>query len=88
MILTANRFSFRIREKTLLEKISFEIQAGERIAVIGPNGAGKSTLLKSICRILPPGEGELTVGGKSLADYSQKELARWIIVCSPSNQSQ
>ena len=33
-------------DKKLFEKLSFILDAGERLAIIGPNGAGKSTLLK------------------------------------------
>lgn len=33
-------------DKTLFEKLSYILEAGERLAIIGPNGAGKSTLLK------------------------------------------
>ncbi|HSV04820.1 MAG TPA: ATP-binding cassette domain-containing protein [Phenylobacterium sp.] len=43
--------------------ISFEIAAGERVAIIGPNGAGKSTTLKMLCGILEPTAGEARVLG-------------------------
>src|ERR1700722_16178566 len=41
--------------------ISFEIAAGERVAIIGPNGAGKSTTLKMLSGILEPSAGEARV---------------------------
>src|SRR5580692_2657387 len=37
--------------------VSFEIAAGERVAIIGPNGAGKSTTLKMLCGVLEPTAG-------------------------------
>jgi len=43
--------------------VSFEIEAGERVAIIGPNGAGKSTTLKMLCGILEPTAGEAQVLG-------------------------
>ncbi len=46
-----------------LQNISFQVEAGERIAVIGPNGAGKSTLFKLIVGTLKPTQGEVTVYG-------------------------
>jgi ABC-2 type transport system ATP-binding protein len=43
--------------------ISFEIAAGERVAIIGPNGAGKSTTLKMLSGILEPTSGAANVLG-------------------------
>jgi ABC-2 type transport system ATP-binding protein len=43
--------------------ISFEIAAGERVAIIGPNGAGKSTTLKMLSGILEPTAGAAAVFG-------------------------
>jgi len=43
--------------------ISFEIAAGERVAIIGPNGAGKSTTLKMLSGILEPSSGAARVFG-------------------------
>lgn len=39
------KVSKTINDKTILQDISFEIQAGECVALIGPNGAGKTTLM-------------------------------------------
>jgi len=46
-----------------LSGISFDIAAGERVALIGPNGAGKSTTLKILTGILQPSGGEASVLG-------------------------
>jgi ABC-2 type transport system ATP-binding protein len=43
--------------------VSFEIAAGERVAIIGPNGAGKSTTLKMLCGVLEPTSGAAQVLG-------------------------
>ena len=43
--------------------VSFEVEAGERVAVIGPNGAGKSTTLKMLTGVLEPSSGEAQVLG-------------------------
>ena len=38
----------RIKGKTILEDISFEINKGDCVALIGPNGAGKTVLMSCI----------------------------------------
>nr|WP_280529979.1 amino acid ABC transporter ATP-binding protein [Paraburkholderia rhynchosiae] len=42
--------------------MSFEMRAGEVIAIIGPSGSGKSTLLRCINQLEPPTEGKVTIG--------------------------
>ena len=46
-----------------VDRVSFRIEAGERVAFIGPNGAGKSTTLKILAGILFPTDGHATVAG-------------------------
>ena len=46
-----------------VDRLSFSIAPGERVAFIGPNGAGKSTTLKMLAGILRPDAGEARVLG-------------------------
>jgi ABC-2 type transport system ATP-binding protein len=50
-------------ELEAVDGVSFEIAAGERVAIIGPNGAGKSTTLKMLCGVLEPSGGAAQVLG-------------------------
>ena len=56
----------RTSEPVLIDAVagvSFEIAAGERVAIIGPNGAGKSTTLKMLTGVLEPSSGQASVLG-------------------------
>lgn len=46
----------------VLHGLTFDVQAGDRVALLGPNGCGKSSLLKTILGILPPLSGEVHAG--------------------------
>ena len=58
--------------------INATIHGGELTSLLGPNGAGKSTLLRTLSAFLPPVEGTITIMGRNLKDYSDKELAKTI----------
>jgi len=50
-----------------LRNVSFEVGAGEALAIVGRNGSGKSTLLQMLTGVLPPSEGHISVNGKIAA---------------------
>ena len=53
-----------------LKKIDLDIRRGEIFALLGPNGAGKTTLISTICGIVNPTEGTVTVDGRDIiTDY-------------------
>ena len=55
-----------------LKNINLEINKGEIIALLGPNGAGKTTLISTICGIVSPSTGSVTVAGYDIIrDYRQ-----------------
>ncbi|WP_426806068.1 ATP-binding cassette domain-containing protein, partial [Stenotrophomonas sp. SrG] len=41
----------------VVQQLSFQIEAGQRLALVGPRGSGKSTLLEALAGWLPPREG-------------------------------
>ena len=61
----------------VLTDITFDIPAGEFIALMGPSGSGKSTLLNLIAGIDKPDSGVLEVGGTDIALLTEGELADW-----------
>jgi ABC-2 type transport system ATP-binding protein len=56
-------FSRETHTVSAVDKLSFSIAPGERVAFIGPNGAGKSTTLKMLAGILEPDGGDVHVLG-------------------------
>ena len=58
--------------------INATINGGELTCLLGPNGAGKSTLLRTLSAFLPPIKGDITIMGRNLRDYSDRELAKTI----------
>jgi iron complex transport system ATP-binding protein len=69
------RFSYA---EPVLKGLSFEVGAGEMLAVLGPNGSGKSTLLKTIVGILSPSSGTVSICGRDLATTSRRQAARLV----------
>lgn len=48
----------------LLQDISFEVEAGDRIAIVGASGAGKTSLLRLLNRLSEPTQGKIFLRGK------------------------
>lgn len=59
-------FRYGESEAPAFSGVSFEIEAGETVAIIGPSGCGKSTLVKCLMGLLTPTEGEIFIDGKPL----------------------
>ncbi|HKJ61195.1 MAG TPA: ABC transporter ATP-binding protein [Hyphomicrobiales bacterium] len=49
-----------------LKNVDLEIRQGEIFALLGPNGAGKTTLISTICGLVNPTEGRVTVDGHDI----------------------
>ena len=60
----------------VLKGIDLGLSPGESMAIVGPSGSGKTTLLNIIGTLDAPTEGELVFDGRSLADLTDKQLAR------------
>ena len=73
--LTLENVSFRYdgSESDTLKNINITCGEKEKIALVGHNGAGKSTLVKLMLRLYDPTDGNITLGGENIRDYSVKE---------------
>lgn len=73
-VLEVKDLSFSYPDKSILHRLSFNVEEGDFLCVIGTNGTGKSTLLKLILNILQATEGEIRLLGKTsdkFRDYSK-----------------
>jgi ABC-2 type transport system ATP-binding protein len=53
----------KFKDFTAVDKISFEVEAGEIFAFLGPNGAGKSTTIKMLTTLLRQSDGQIELNG-------------------------
>lgn len=61
-------------DKTILNRISFRINSGERVGLVGPNGAGKSTIFNLITGELTPDRGEVVIPKRMRIGYLKQQL--------------
>lgn len=71
-------YCVRNERVAVTKDINASLYSGELTCLLGPNGAGKSTLLKTLTGFIAPLNGEITIGSKSLTDYTDSELAKVI----------
>ena len=61
---------------TILDDVSFNVSAGESIAVVGPSGAGKSTLLALLAGLDLPTNGHVVLNGANLSELDEDGRAK------------
>jgi ATP-binding cassette subfamily C protein CydD len=68
-------------QRPALLGLTFNLSAGETVALVGPSGAGKSTVAHLLLRFIEPDRGTITVNGRPLRDLSPaawRELVAWV----------
>ncbi len=74
-IYSVRNLSYPINGRLILDNVTFSVGRGEFLAVIGPNGAGKSTLLRHLVRIIRPPAGTVSLFGRCVNDFRQRDIA-------------
>ncbi len=70
-------FSYNSGKKAL-DKVSFRVKPGEKIAIVGSPGSGKSTILKLLLRLYDPDEGRILIDGIDIRDIKLESLRKHI----------
>lgn len=64
--------------KPVLKNMSFEIPKGKKVAMVGASGSGKSTVAKLLLKYYEPEEGEITIDGIDINEYTNKSIRKSI----------
>lgn len=65
------------KDRTILDQLDLEINAGERIAIVGPSGSGKTTLLNLIGTLDRPDSGKMVFENQDLSGFNDQQLAQF-----------
>ena len=76
-ILEVNNLTVSYNGYRALVDVSFDVQAGQRVAIVGPNGAGKSTLFKAMVGLLPHRKGFVETNGAEFGYVTQRTNVDW-----------
>ena len=61
-------------DRNILQGISFDVPAGQTVAIVGPSGAGKSTISRLLLRFYDVESGSVSVDGQDIRDITQDSL--------------
>lgn len=76
MFFEVNGINFAYRSRSVLNDVSFTVNADDLVSVLGPNGVGKTTLIKCINKVLTPKTGSVQIEGSGLHSMSKKDIAK------------
>jgi peptide/nickel transport system ATP-binding protein len=63
--------------RTVVDQVSFQIQAGTTLGIVGESGSGKSTTARMLTRLLDPDAGSIMYQGQDVTELSGANLRRW-----------
>ncbi|AIF98478.1 MAG TPA: ABC transporter ATP-binding protein/permease [Alteromonas australica] len=66
--------------RPILNGITFQVEAGKKVAIVGESGAGKSTIMKLLFRFYEPTRGTVCVNGQDISQVTQNSLRSHIAI--------
>jgi PrtD family type I secretion system ABC transporter len=77
--ISVDQLSFRAPDgRPILKGVSFELPAGEVLAVVGPSASGKSTLCRLITGVWPPARGHVRLDGDEVHHWGRVDFGRHV----------
>ena len=86
-MLTLNQISKSIKDKTIVDKVSFEIKPGSVNGLLGPNGAGKTTTFYLIAGLIKLDSGEIIFNGNNISNLPMHKRSNMGIKYLPQEPS-
>ena len=86
-MLTLNEISKSIKDKTIVDKVSFEIKPGSVNGLLGPNGAGKTTTFYLIAGLIKLDSGEIFFNGNNISNLPMHKRSNMGIKYLPQEPS-
>lgn len=74
-LLSVRKLSLAFGGVKAINDLSFDVNAGEVLALIGPNGAGKTSVLNAVTRVFDPSGGTIAMEGKDLCALKRHQIA-------------
>ena len=75
-------FTYPNRVDPVLQDISFEIFAGQKVAILGKTGSGKSTIFQLLNRNYDPTSGQIQLNSCNITDYTEVSLRQHLVTLS------
>ncbi len=84
-ILKFREVGFRYGTRWAVRDVDLEVKKGELVGILGANGSGKTTILKLANGVLEPERGEISLKGRSIKEYSRRDMAKEIAMVPQEN---
>ena len=86
-LLAVNGLELAYGQVEALRGVSFDVQAGEIVAIVGANGAGKTTLLSAISGLLRPRAGSIALAGDDITSWPAHRIVAAGVVQVPEGRA-
>ncbi len=75
-------FRYSAEDPLVLDRISFSVAQGQRLALVGPSGSGKTTIINLLLRFWDYEQGQIKLGGSQLREIQAEDVRKSISVIS------